>query len=306
MELLGLRRGFNRFRIGYFVLNTSSLGAVLYFGSNLSVLFAVIYAAATVSFYILQGSNPGFVEQECLIEAANDLQIYAPSPNSNGGEASAAHPISAYSERDVCERCQLDTPLRSHHCRLCNRCVHRFDHHCGVIGTCIGERNHCRFLWALLLHMYILAFGLQLLWDETDEIAQLFKAVFSLIMIPLFILSGMHVWLAIMNTTSYEFTKNALEIDFVPKVQLHRIWNMPYVGKYAGNLYTFCCLQDSITQQCCMYDLGHRRNPTTRRCNVKKELYPWQSVGWEPFRRAVAEDVEVTDDICNNRYYSCC
>ena len=42
-----------------------------------------------------------------------------------------------------CEYCNLNCPIRSHHCKDCDKCVATFDHHCYVIGTCIGERNHC-------------------------------------------------------------------------------------------------------------------------------------------------------------------
>jgi hypothetical protein len=53
-----------------------------------------------------------------------------------------------------------DQPLRSKHCRFCDRCVPKYDHHCMLIGTCIGEKNHCRFWWYLLCETVAIAVGL--------------------------------------------------------------------------------------------------------------------------------------------------
>lgn len=45
----------------------------------------------------------------------------------------------------LCHTCKLVKPLRSSHCKNCNRCVLAFDHHCAYIATCVGYYNRIWF-----------------------------------------------------------------------------------------------------------------------------------------------------------------
>jgi len=41
-------------------------------------------------------------------------------------------------------------PPRSHHCRVCKRCVLKMDHHCVWINNCVGYANYKAFIICVL------------------------------------------------------------------------------------------------------------------------------------------------------------
>jgi palmitoyltransferase len=80
-----------------------------------------------------------------------------------------------YVERRYCTVCNIEQPIRSKHCKDCNRCVAQYDHHCpwvGMIdiicvkfqGTCVGEKNHLQFFWFLFFQM------IEAVWAEINVI----------------------------------------------------------------------------------------------------------------------------------------
>ena len=120
--------------------------------------------------------------------------------------------------RNTCLTCGLVRPLRTSHCRLCNRCVNEFDHHCGWTGNCVGRRNKGRFLlfvtnvflnslFALVVSVVYLCFFETYSVGETIFIA-IIAFMFSLTTLALGSLFVQHVYLSLVGRTTYEKIKD--------------------------------------------------------------------------------------------------
>ncbi|XP_038591170.1 palmitoyltransferase ZDHHC4 [Micropterus salmoides] len=97
--------------------------------TSLSVPY-VLLAIKTFFFYRCIKRDPGTVTKK---KVAGQLHIYP-------YDRKLFHPGVS------CPTCQLLKPARSKHCRVCNRCVQRFDHHCVWVNNCIGAQNTRYFL----------------------------------------------------------------------------------------------------------------------------------------------------------------
>ena len=278
----------NRYRLGYAGLNISSLIAVLKFGTQQKhlVIFLVFYLVTTLSFFIVQGSDPGYVGQEG--ESQDNCNNFSESLEEVDPLVSSSNPH--------CSKCLYAAPERSHHCRTCNRCVHKFDHHCHVIGTCVGERNHCRFWWTVFLHTAILLSALRAIWMSHKTGALAFKLLLGFLSFPMCTLLVSHTFLAIMNRTSYESIKSNTDIKYNPQVSTRKnaLW---FIGQYVTNVTIFCCDQDSVP-------LDYQ--PFLPICLGNHMKLAWTPITWVPSSHPNSLEVDVRDDICDNRYYSCC
>ncbi|KAA1081644.1 palmitoyltransferase akr1 [Puccinia graminis f. sp. tritici] len=53
---------------------------------------------------------------------------------------------SIFDGMNFCISCENRKPLRSKHCKICQRCIGKFDHHCPWVWNCVGVGNHRQFL----------------------------------------------------------------------------------------------------------------------------------------------------------------
>jgi hypothetical protein len=53
---------------------------------------------------------------------------------------------------NLCHTCRVRRPLRSKHCKILQRCVHKFDHFCPFVGNTLGRDNYKYFIGLLFFH----------------------------------------------------------------------------------------------------------------------------------------------------------
>jgi len=84
-------------------------------------------------------TSPGFVYENW---ENNYKTIY----DENELKNSSNKILSPYDKKLFCEKCSRKRPGRSHHCKICNKCVLKMDHHCPWIFNCVGHANQKYFV----------------------------------------------------------------------------------------------------------------------------------------------------------------
>jgi hypothetical protein len=189
--------------------------------------------------------------------------------------AGGGRPPWRHRRRPWCILCHVAPPLRSHHCRVCQRCVATFDHHCAFVGTCLGECNRARFYrllaaqavgltrsWSVLHHedggcpksWIVVVDSVQRFWHHRAEwqwiprgqdwnwilllrvwIAKVY--VYSLTVAAL-VLFAFHTIMAVTNSTTFEWG-NSKHLAYLNGIKAHQL---PFhQGSIVENMRVYGC-----------------------------------------------------------------
>ncbi|THV03552.1 palmitoyltransferase AKR1 [Dendrothele bispora CBS 962.96] len=72
-----------------------------------------------------------------------------PKPSSDGELKTIIEDLASEGRlngQTFCIQCMARKPLRSKHCRVCDKCIARSDHHCPWVWNCVGSNNHRQFV----------------------------------------------------------------------------------------------------------------------------------------------------------------
>ncbi|KAM1336754.1 hypothetical protein ACFX13_041793 [Malus domestica] len=114
-----------------------------------------------------------------------------------------------------CDKCSTYKPPRTHHCRVCRRCVLRMDHHCMWINNCVDYWNYKAFfmlaLYATLACLYSTVMIIKCVSQKDFEFigSDSHKVMSGLVMASLTVmlgaLLGWHIYLITNNMTTIEY-----------------------------------------------------------------------------------------------------
>lgn len=161
----------------------------------------------------------------------------------------------------------MPSPLRSRHCRTCNKCVREFDHHCPWLNTCIGCHNYKPFFCLLvsslilltlransalyvLVHSFDTGVGIPSHLDKCGVycariVVGVEMTVCLVCCYALGTLLALHVVLRLQDLTTYEFILMQRELNALREA--HESIHPP--GKYACFASQRCAIVD-VVQRC--------------------------------------------------------
>ncbi|XP_010256875.1 PREDICTED: probable protein S-acyltransferase 16 [Nelumbo nucifera] len=161
-----------------------------------------------------------------------------------------------------CQKCSNFKPPRTHHCRVCKRCVLRMDHHCIWLNNCVGHANYKVFFVFVLYAVISCIYALVLLVGSVAQDAQkdeeksrgsirTLYIISGILLVPLSvalsILLGWHIYLILHNKTTIEYHEGVRAMWLAEKVG--NVYQHPYdLGPYENltsvlgpSIFTWIC-----------------------------------------------------------------
>ena len=171
-------------------------------------------------------------------------------------DSSAPPPLSEPASRffsHFSDKAGMLVPLRAKYSKKHQKIVAKFDHYCHLLGNSVGELNHGRFWWLLLLQVISIWLGKWLVdhafihvratkglserwlvYNIPLLIIDLLSYIFG---IPLAILLLIHSFHGLTSNTTYEFIK----WDKIEYLKGFYEFTCPFSEGFWGNLGRFCC-----------------------------------------------------------------
>ncbi|KAF3043680.1 Palmitoyltransferase zdhhc13 [Didymella heteroderae] len=122
-----------------------------------NIVFAGCYGLTAYFYFFTMSSDPGYVPKSASRSASKAI-------------IDELMELRHFDEHHFCVNCMVRKPLRSKHCKRCERCVAKSDHHCPWVNNCVANNNHRHFvLYVLFMELGILAW-LRLAWTYLDHL----------------------------------------------------------------------------------------------------------------------------------------
>uniref|UniRef100_A0A0D3FC50 S-acyltransferase n=1 Tax=Oryza barthii TaxID=65489 RepID=A0A0D3FC50_9ORYZ len=180
-----------------FVFLDHWLGLGTLAGAAHAAAFSLVVAACFFSFVCAAAADPGSVPASFAPDAED--------PQRQGLKSR------------YCDKCCMYKPSRTHHCKVCKRCVLKMDHHCVWINNCVGYANYKSFIICVLNatigSLYsLVVFLFDLFQTEHEYDVPYVKIIHVLVGVLLFFLSltigsllCWHIYLLCHNMTTIEY-----------------------------------------------------------------------------------------------------
>eukprot|EP00735_Rhodelphis_limneticus_P002343 TRINITY_DN13178_c0_g1::TRINITY_DN13178_c0_g1_i1::g.31128::m.31128 TRINITY_DN13178_c0_g1::TRINITY_DN13178_c0_g1_i1::g.31128 ORF type:complete len:325 (-),score=38.17,sp/Q7XA86/ZDH11_ARATH/30.04/2e-28,zf-DHHC/PF01529.15/1.9e-40 TRINITY_DN13178_c0_g1_i1:287-1201(-) len=243
-------------------IDDEPLGATAYFA---------FLALNTLLYYILWGSDPGYVLPE---RSPGEIEVPTTNSETSGLLSSPRDSMEAVARTtqlamnarptvraasiskddtgvDValkkCAKCNMLQPMRVKHCRDCEHCIYRFDHHCFWLGTCVGRKNHRIFYLFIFSESMLCVLSTYLVyttfqdedkvedWVTTNFYSLLTFSLNCMFSILPTVLLGYHTFLMSTNQTTWE-NVSPDTITYLQDLPSHYL---PFDQGFWGNLKYF-------------------------------------------------------------------